>query len=70
MLVLTARIASAEPRVLIVETPQLPLPSLGTRITLHGGDAIEVRTIDAVADMPAAAPALLGTHDATLVLWI
>ena len=59
--------AAADSRVLLVETPALP--SLGTRIVLHGAGDVDVRTI-AASDLPAAAPALLAEHDAVLVLWV
>src|SRR5688572_28487705 len=72
VLTIVSSIAVADSRVVIIETDALALPSLGTRIALHGAGTVDVRTLrDAdPATLTARAPRILAEQDATLVVWV
>lgn len=66
-------VAFAEPRVVIVERPDVALPGLAVKVGLHGRERITLTTIAAPADgSPVATHAsdIVVSHDATLVVWV
>jgi hypothetical protein len=64
--------AAAQTRIVVMETPDVDLPALGTRIVMHGARGVEVITVReaSVVGLPARAPEILTANDATLLVWV
>ncbi len=75
MLLLVARGAGAEPRVVIVATRDAPaLPALAAQVQLHAGQAVTVATIrdpsEGSAMFAARASQVVDEHGAAIVVWV